>query len=266
VWFVRNDGVLIGLTFDQDQKVLAWHRHILGGAFSTGNAVVESIASIPAPDGTFDELWLVVKRTINGSTKRYIEYMHQPFEDGQDITTEAFFVDSGLTYSGAPTTSITGANHLELTTVSILADGAVVPDVVVTGGTITLPQAASEVHIGLGYTSRAKMLRPEAGAADGTAQGKLKRMHRVIIRFLASVGLTIGARGSDEEGAPTLDDVVFRDAAMNTNEAVEPFSGDKMVPWPGDYDREGYVVFEQTQPLPSTICAHMPQLITEDEG
>jgi len=269
VWMVRTDGVLLGLTYDQEQKVLAWHKHVLGGAFSTGDAVVESIAVIPSPDGTVDELWLVVKRTINGGTKRYIEYMHQPFEDGDDIATDAFFVDSGLTYSGSATTSITGGFHLEGQTVSVLADGAVVPDQVVSGGAITLPQAASTVHVGLGYTSRAKMLRVEAGAADGTAQGKIKRIHRVVIRFLASVGLDFGAAGSDETvngSAATLDPLVFRTAGMDTNDAVEPFTGDKVAPFPGGYDREGHIVFEQTQPLPSTILAHMPQLVTEDDS
>lgn len=264
VWFVRNDGVLLGLTFDQEQKVLAWHKHVLGGAFSTGDAVVESVASIPAPDGTYDELWLVVKRTINGGTKRYVEYMEQPFEYGDAIETDAFFVDSGLSYSGAASASMTGLWHLEGQTVSILADGAVVPDAVVTNGAVTLPQAATNVHIGLGYTSRAKMLRPEAGAADGTAQGKLKRLHRVVIRLLASVGLKFGPLGSDEGGDP--DELPFRTSGMATDTAVEPFSGDKVCDWPGEYDREGYVVFEQQQPLPLTILAHMPQLVTEDES
>lgn len=264
VWSVRNDGVLLGFTFEQEQKAEAWHRHVIGGVFSTGNAVVESAAVIPSADGMRDELWLLVKRTINGSTKRYVEYMDKIFEEGDDITADAFFVDSGLTYSGSATTTVTGANHLEGATVSILADGAVVPDAVVIGGSVTLPQAASTVHVGFGYTSRVKMLRPEAGAADGTAQGKLKRIVRVIVRFLASVGLKVGSVGSDDGG--TLDDVVFRDSGMDTNAAVEPYSGDKYIPWSGDYDRDGFIVFEQTQPLPSTISAHMPQLHTEDDN
>jgi hypothetical protein len=264
VWLVRNDGVLVGFTFEQEQKVEAWHRHIIGGAFSTGNAVVESIAVIPSSDGMRDELWMVVKRTINGSTKRYVEYMDRIFEDGDDITTDAFFVDSGLTYSGAANDEISGLWHLEGQTVSILGDGAVYPDQAVTNGTVTLSQEVTTAHVGLGYTSRVKMLRVEAGAADGTAQGKIKRIYGAAIRFLASVGLNVGDTPSDEGGS--LDPVIFRDSGMNTNEAVEPFTGDKYVPWPGDYDRDGFMVFEQTQPLPSTIVAHMPRLNTEDDS
>lgn len=264
VWTVRNDGVLLGFTFDQEQKVEAWHRHVIGGAFGSGNAVVESVAVIPSLDGLRDELWLVVKRTINGGTKRYIEYMDRIFKDGDNIATDAFFVDSGLTYSGAANDEISGLFHLEGQTVSILGDGAVFPDQAVTNGKVTLSSKVTNAHVGLGYTSRVKMLRVEAGAADGTAQGKLKRIHGAVIRFLASVGLNVGDTPSDEGG--TLDALIFRDAGMNTNKAVEPFTGDKYVPWPGDYDRDGFMVFEQTQPLPSTIVAHMPRLNTEDDS
>ena len=264
VWLVRNDGVLLGFTFEQEQKVEAWHRHIIGGVFSSGDAVVESIAVIPSPDGLRDELWLVVKRTINGATKRYIEYMDRIFEEGDDIATDAFFVDSGLSYSGAANDEISGLWHLEGQTASILGDGAVFPDQAVTNGKVTLSSEVTSAHVGFGYTSRVKMLRVEAGAADGTAQGKLKRIHGAVIRFLASVGLNVGDTPSDEGG--TLDALIFRDAGMNTNEAVEPFTGDKYVPWPGDYDRDGFMVFEQTQPLPSTIVAHMPRLSTEDDS
>lgn len=263
VWLVRADGALLGFTFDQGQGVLSWHKHTLGGAFSTGSAVVESVAVIPAPDEATDELWMVVKRTINGATKRYVEYLTGVFEDG-DAITDAFFVDAGLTYSGVSTATITGLWHLEGQTVSVLADGAVVPDRAVSNGKITLPQAASAVHVGLGFTSRVKLLRQEAGAHDGTAQGKLKRIARVVVRFLASVGLTYGKLGSDEGG--TLDDIVFRDSGMDTNTAIPPFTGDKRVSWPGDWDREAWAVFEQKQPLPSTICAVMPQLQTEDDS
>lgn len=264
IWLVRNDGVLVGFTFEQEQKVEAWHRHVIGGAFGSGSAVVESIAVIPAPDGGRDDLWLVVKRTINGATKRYVEYMDAIFEDGDAITTDAFFVDSGLTYSGAANDELSGLWHLEGQTVSILGDGAVFPDQAVTNGKVTLSSTVSNAHVGLGYTSRVKFLRPEAGAADGTAQGKLKRVVAVVVRFLASVGLKVGHTPSDAGG--TLDDVIFRTAGMNTNEAVEPFTGDKFIPWPGDYDRDGFVVFEQSQPLPSTIVAHMPRLTTEDDS
>ena len=65
VWAVRNDGLLIGIRYNSNRKAVAWFRCPIGG-----NAVVESIETIPAPDGDRDELWLIVRRTINGSTTR----------------------------------------------------------------------------------------------------------------------------------------------------------------------------------------------------
>jgi hypothetical protein len=65
---VREDGQLIGLTYQREQQVVAWHRHIFGGAFSTGTAVCETIATIPTNDKEY-QTWVIVKRTIDGVTK-----------------------------------------------------------------------------------------------------------------------------------------------------------------------------------------------------
>lgn len=67
VWIVRNDGRMVGMTFDPEQQVVAWHMHDTDGEF-------ESITKIPEADGD-DELWLSVKRTVNGQTVRYVEYI-----------------------------------------------------------------------------------------------------------------------------------------------------------------------------------------------
>jgi hypothetical protein len=72
IWCVRDDGVLACLTYQRSENVIAWSRHIFGGAFGSGNAVCESVASISGVL-TEDEVWVIVKRTINGATKRYVE-------------------------------------------------------------------------------------------------------------------------------------------------------------------------------------------------
>ncbi|HEY6026734.1 MAG TPA: hypothetical protein VIV09_07550, partial [Pseudolabrys sp.] len=72
IWVLLGDGTLAGFTYLPEQQVFAFHRHELGGGYYSGNAVVESIAVIPATDQTYDELWLVVKRTINGAVARYV--------------------------------------------------------------------------------------------------------------------------------------------------------------------------------------------------
>lgn len=256
VWFVRNDGQLVGLTYERDQDVVGWHRHILGGSFGSGDAVVESVAVIPTPSGDADEVWLIVKRTIDGATVRYVEYITPKF-DGTE-TTDAFFVDCGLTYDGAATTAITGLDHLEGETLSVLADGASHPDVVVASGAVTLSRQASVAHFGFSYDSNIKTLRIEAGAADGTAQGKTKRIHRVGVRLYKTLGLQFGP------DADNLDVLPFRTSADAMGNPPALFTGDRSVNWNAGYDTEGVMYFRQSQPLPFTLLGVMPQLVTQD--
>ena len=165
LWVRLTDGNLATLTYVNDQDVLGWAQLELGG---TG-VEVESLAVIPHPDGDQDQVWMIVKRTIDSSTKRYIEYLEKPF--AADTTyADAFFVDSGLTYSGSATTTITGLDHLEGQTVKVFGDGVVQADKTVSSGAITI-DSASKVQVGLGFDARLQTMRLEAGAADGTAQG-----------------------------------------------------------------------------------------------
>ena len=108
IWCVREDGRLVCLTYQREQQVVAWHQHIFGGAFSTGIAVCESIATIPTDDKEYQS-WVIVKRTINGVTRRYVEYINQ-FDFDQTDNTNFNFLDSQLSYSGATTTLNTTVN------------------------------------------------------------------------------------------------------------------------------------------------------------
>lgn len=104
VWCVRNDGQLIGFTYDKLNEVEGWHRHILGGV----DTVVKAVGCIPRPDKSGDDVWLVVQRTINGATVQYVEYMTEYFEESNGQET-AFYVDSGLTYNGTGATTLTAS-------------------------------------------------------------------------------------------------------------------------------------------------------------
>ena len=257
VWIVRQDGVLLGMTYERDSDSLkvGWHRHIVGGV----NAKVESVAVIPSADGSSDEAWIIVSRTIGGVTKRYIEYVTKVFDESL-AQEDAFFVDCGLSYSGAATSTFNGLSHLEGQTVDILADGAVHPSRVVTGGSISLDYPAQTVHIGLGFQSKAKMLRLEAGAADGTALGKTRRTHRVGMLLHRSLGLKIG---------PSFESLIslpFRKTSDLLSQATPLFSGVVSENFDADYDTENQICIMQDQPLPANILAVMPQLYTQDRG
>ena len=249
LWFVRGDGDLVGLTYDRANNSIGWHEHPMGGS-----GVVESITSIPS--GAEDQVYLSVKRTIDGSTVRHICYL-KPIFFGTSVE-DAFFVDSGLTYDGSATTTVSGLNHLEGEEVSILADGSAHADKTVSGGSITLDRSASVVHIGYSYNSLIETLRLEAGADDGSAQGKIKRIHGVTARFLDTVGAELGPDTSN------LDRIPFRDSSMAMDEAVPMFTGDKEITFPSGYENDARVVIRQTQPLPMTVLAIMRRSNTFD--
>lgn len=95
VWFVSTSGMLLGLTYTPEQQVGAWHKHDTDGVFESCTVVAE---------GNEDRLYVVVKRTINGQTKRYVERMASRHFDSIE---GAFFVDSGATYNGTNTSATT---------------------------------------------------------------------------------------------------------------------------------------------------------------
>lgn len=264
IWAVRSDGNLIGCTYERDQEVVGWHDHTIGGYYDAAKTIpakVESIACIPSSDGSRDELWMIVNRNINGVNKRYVEYMSKLWENG-DAIADGVFVDSSALYSGVSTTTISGLGYLEGQTVSVLANGAVHPDVVVKAGIITLNYTVTKAQVGLAYNSDGKTMRIEAGAADGTAQGKYKRIHRVIFRLFQSVGLKVLATGNGQYMIPEP----FRSSADRMDNPVALFTGDKRWAWEGGYEIEGQVFWRQDQPLPSNILSITVQLETQDGG
>ena len=255
VWARRSDGTLLGLTYRREEEIVAWHKHVLGGTFSGGQARVESIISLPTDSGE-DELYMIVKRTINGQTKQYVEVM-KTFDFGND-TTGAFFVDSGLAYSGSSVSSLSGLYHLEGQTVSVLANGATHSPQTATNGGISLNFAITTGAVGLPYTSEMQTLRIESGSSDGTSQGKPKRIHDVTLRLHETVGAEVG---TDENNA---DRIFFRDSSMPMNAAVPLFTGDKDIEFPGGFDEGDRIYVRQTQPLPITILALYPRMNTHD--
>jgi hypothetical protein len=256
IWCVRTDGQLIALTYQREQQVVAWHRHIFGGSFSTGNAVCESVAALPTDDNEY-QIWVIIKRTINGATKRYVEYLHT-FDFDETDNTDFNFLDSQLSYSGSPVTSISGLSHLEGQTVAILADGATHPRKTVTSGSISLERSASKVKVGLPYTSLLQTMRLDAGSQDGTSQGKTKRIFDITLRIYESIGIEVGPDLNNMERIP------FRSSATLMDQAIPVFTGDKEIEFRGNYETDGYVYVRQDQPLPLTILSLYPRLVTND--
>ena len=244
LWAVRGDGQLIGMTYERDQEVVAWHRHTTDGLF-------ESAATVYGLAGADDEVWLCVNRTIGGVTKRYIER----FKPDNRVNFEAeakadwWYLDCAKRYSGTPTATITGLSYLNGKTVGVLADGAVQPNAVVSGGQITLAKAASKVLVGLPFVSTIQPMKLDFQLRDGATRGRRKRLNRATVSLYKSLGGEASTNGTEWLWLYPRD---FNDA-MDSSPPV--FTGESEVVVAGDYSFDGDFLLRQTQPYPLTVRA-----------
>ncbi len=244
LYCVRSDGELEAMTYLREQDVIGWHSHPTDGD-------VESICTIPG-DG-YDQIWAVIKRTINGSTVRYVELMAQQFDDDAATYTSnkglnVFFVDCGITYNGVAATVITGLTHLQGETVVALADGSYAGSFTVASGQITLSTAATIVHVGLPYTGIIQTMRPEIQLRDGTIQGKVKKVNRGYIRVNESGSFKVGSSET------VCDDVYDPERALILGAPYPLFTGDVPFELDDRHNRDGRIMIVQDKPMPLTVC------------
>ncbi|MCK4868717.1 MAG: hypothetical protein KAT39_11750, partial [Alphaproteobacteria bacterium] len=205
-----------------------------------------------------DELWCIVKRTIDGATHRYVEVFEKDYEDGDDAA-DAFYVDSGLSYSGAATAIVTGLDHLEGEVVKVLAEGAVHPERTVSGGSITLDASYTKVQAGLGYTHKYKSLKMEGGGTIGSAITQTRRIGRLGLILDNTLGLKLG----DDEAR--LKEIPFRAVGDAMDTAVPPFTGEKIVEdFASEWSEDPRIHIQGDKPVPLTVLGIAPHLEVSD--
>lgn len=248
LWCVRDDGVLLGLTYQREHQVWGWHQHITDGLF-------ESVATVA--EGNRDAVYVIVKRTIDGGTKRYVERM-DPRE--QTNAEDCFYVDSGLTYDDVPATVITGLAHLEGEAVAVLADGNEVIDLTVASGSITIPRAASKVHVGLAYLPAIELLDIDVTSSVDTLKSKSLSVSKVFIEVEKSRGGFIGAKPSaDILGTPILREIKPRFQSDEYDSiALKTFIQEVIID--PQWSKGGGVRIEQRSPLPLAILSVIPSV------
>lgn len=246
VWCVRDDGVMLGLTYQREHQVWGWHQHSTQGEF-------ESVASVTEDDR--DAVYVIVKRNVNGSDVRYVERL----EPRESITAaDAFYVDSGLTYNGAPATIISGLDHLEGKTVSILSDGYTVPDQVVSSGQITLNRAASKVHVGLSYTPVIETLDIDLAGAAQTVKAQSVSVAKVTIEVEGTRGGFV-APLKDDGSADDFQEIKPR-FDLDGYDAIILKTYQQEVFIQSQWSKSGGVRIEQRAPLPIAILSVIPQV------
>ena len=244
VWAVRDDGTLLGMTYIREQNIVGWHRQITGTGVvdpdgrlipATNDGQIASVAIIRHPQGDRDQIWVAVRRTIQGGVRHYIEYF-----DDVGLSYDTLMTDAAITYAGPPATVFSGLEHLEGKTVHILVDGAVYAPQVVNGGKVTLDQAASQVEIGLPFSSVLIPNRPEVDQL-GTIQTQKVRIADGRVRVHRSLGATINAT-----------QLPIRSSEDLMGQAVEPVSEDIVLENLDD-ETGPYLTIRQDLPLPLTV-------------
>lgn len=247
LWCVRNDGVLLGLTYLPDEEIWGWHRHETAGDF-------EQVCVVP--EAGEDGVYVIVKRTIGTTTKRYIERLDE--RTIEDWDEDIFFVDSGLSYSGPAANHISGLDHLEGMVLAVVGDGAVVFDgdvtktnaesFRVTGGAITLADSYENVHLGLPI-QYGDLETLDLDIGGSSIRDKRKR--------IAGVALLVDTSSRSFWAGP--DAATLRQYTPETwDPQGDSFSGQIFLNTESGFTDNGRVLIRQKDPLPLTILGVLP--------
>lgn len=248
LWGVTANGVLLSMTFERDQNVVGWSRHLTEG-------YVESVAVIYGDEGEADEVWLVVRRTIDGSSVRYVERLDPEvwvkLDDPATYSDQLIFSDSAIYISQISSTAVSGLDHLEGEAVAVLADGEVVEGLTVASGAITLPTAATKIVVGLPYTSILTPAKTEIQMPDGSAQGR-KMLTR---RFWLNLWKSAGVQYADNADAIEADWFTVTPSSEDGETVGGLFTGEVPSLNFGEHRNNVTVTIRQTKPLPANLLA-----------
>lgn len=236
---VRDDGALLFFTWEEEQAVWGW-------TLCETNGVVEDVAAIS--EGGYDRLYIAVRRTINGVTRRFFERMALPHVD--DITT-ACHLDCALTQVyGTPQNRVEQLWHLEGETVSAYYDGYVAEGLVVEGGAIELPDGyeASIATVGLPYEGYIETLPLVLQGRGGTLHSHMQNIKSVMVRTIDARGITIGITGAAAEEVRDRTGSEVGGLADVSERDYEP-------PIPGHWEKSATLTIKQSKPLPAHITA-----------
>lgn len=257
VWALRNDGVLLTLTYVKEEEFIAWAHHDTAGLF-------QSVATIPETTANgmlVDAIYVVVQRVINGNTVQYIERFADRILAGK--AANAWCVDAAIQYSGSPVTTFAGAEQLAGASVTGLADGVVIPPFIMPiNGSFTLNTPASLVTVGLAFTAQLQTLPLEVG--EPTIQGKQKKISGVTVRVVDTLGLSIG---SSFNNLVAMKDLTVGNIGSQTNQRVTDLvTGDARTFIDPIWSELGQFCIQQSLPLPATISGVIPAVTLGDTG
>lgn len=279
VWFALKDGRLAAMTFLAEQKVFAMHQHYLGGD-------VKSLAVIPNPDNTQEDLWVEISRTVQNKELRSIEWMDNgivtlyPEEirnmhnldekekaEMQYMKENAFFADGALTWerkTGSTATKLTGLEHLEGKEVVIMADGAECERQIVSGGSIAINATANRVMAGLPIESAYIPQTIYIPGNNGSGIGDVQRIDHVTLMLWRTLGGKIG------KNFENLQDIYLRLTDDAMNDSAPLYTGNKEIPVSFNTstikEKGATVLIYNDSVFPMNILAIVPHMTVSGNG
>jgi len=241
IWFVDKTGNLRTIVYNNDQKVIGASRHFVGE--------IESLCVIPEPNGNYDDVWILIKRSINGQTQRYIEYFtwglpQQAAPEADEYENiHGVFCDSAKVFEFENEVSeVTGLYWLENETVDVIVDGKVQTQKTVTDGTIQLDKPGKAIVVGLDFGEMLiETLLFNLGGDMGTSQGSIQRVNKLMVRVIDTCQLKAKATFGNR-----FDTVVDKDTLQN---------GDFEICLPSDYSKSMTITLKNDKPVNCCVCA-----------
>ena len=252
IWILREDGRLITYSLQPEYNLNAFTPHTIAGT----DAVVQSITSVPSGESN-DHLYMIVHRTINGSTARYIEVLEN-FFDNSALSTDSKFVDSGKYYSGSYS-SLTGLSHLEGETVKVVTENGMHPDRTVSGGGITLDSTYTNIVVGL-YSDRYIETHPHQVMLQvGDAKASPKSVYSIAVQLYETATLKIGTTSSN------VTEVIFTSPTSTATNALQLYTGIKEVRKVTNFNETTSSYIMASDPLPVTVTTILTKLNIVDK-
>lgn len=242
LWCVFSDGSLAGLTYNHNQKICGWHRHETLGKFESVAVVREGFEDIP---------YFIIKRTINGQDKRFVERM--PTRIINNVS-DSFFVDCGLRYTGEPVQTVGGLEHLEGETVIACADGGVEENLKVINGSVTLSKPAGNITVGLPYEFELETLNIEGENTFGLK----KIINQIKFKIYKSREdfFVVGANGKEVQNPRDKKNIDNAELLISDDVSVCPFA---------KATTQATVHIKQKLPIPLTVLSITAEVSMENE-
>lgn len=261
LWVACQDGTLAGLTLWIEEKILAMHSH----PFTNGS--VEDVCAMPSSDEGVSEVTLIVRRTIDGATRRYVEQFAPFFEAASSQTDvdgtgdadkpRAWYFDCALEYSGVAVASITGLSHLEGEEVAVQVNGTYHPRRTVASGAIALARAdVTHALVGLPVDARVTDL-PRNAQAQNSA-GRRKVASHAQLDLVETIGGTMSVNGGRAEPLQLTGSTVMA--------VPQLFSGSVRRHMTGSIEDEATITLIASDGFPMTVAGLSPDIDVLEDG